>query len=117
MASYPHRSVGRLELGMTRAELWATTDSDALAAMEQPGQSQLSGRDALVDGRRAHCMDQVEVLLEVLALEARVVAPEVVGAKSSGEVMAEASGCAGPSVRSRARLRARGALIGLTPFG
>src|SRR3954471_5303010 len=50
---------------------------DVIAAREQPCQRKLSRRAALLTRDLAHLVDEVEVLLEVLALEARVVAAEV----------------------------------------
>ena len=46
--------------------------------MEQPRDGELAGRDALLGSDLLHALDEVEVALEVLALEARVGPAEVV---------------------------------------
>src|SRR5206468_3467575 len=56
---------------------------DVVAAGERPGQRELAGRTLLLARDRLDPLDQLQVLREVLALEARREAPVVVG----GEIL------------------------------
>ncbi len=51
---------------------------DVVALGEHPGERELAGGDALLGGDLLDPLDQLQVALEVLALEARVDAAEVV---------------------------------------
>ena len=51
---------------------------DILALREHPGERELRGRAALLLRHRLDLPDQLEVLLEILALEARMVLAEIV---------------------------------------
>lgn len=76
--------VGGLVLVEARLLPCAGNADDMLSLMEQPRQGDLRGCDALVRGHRAHGLDQLEVLLEVLAHEARAVPSVVVGREVVG---------------------------------
>jgi len=49
-----------------------------VAAVQQPRESELRRRAGDLLGDGAHALDELEVVREVLSLEARVAAPEVV---------------------------------------
>src|SRR5690349_18128273 len=61
--------------------LGAGDRNDVIALREHPGESELRGGAALLLGHRFDLADELDVLLEILALEARVVLAEVVFGK------------------------------------
>src|SRR5919107_1635771 len=66
-------------LGQPVAAPGADQRHDVLAAREYPSDGDLRDRDALLLGDLVQGLDEVEVVLEVLALKARRVPAEVVG--------------------------------------
>src|SRR5262249_49837580 len=62
-----------------RAPLRARDRDDVVALREDPRERELRGPAALLRGELLHAADEVEVLLEVVALEARRHPPVVVG--------------------------------------
>jgi hypothetical protein len=57
---------------------------------QHPCERELAGRGALLLGDRAHALDELEVALEVVAVEARVLAAEVAAVEVVG--LLEAAG-------------------------